>query len=276
MHRPKKQCLDLKDIAVLALIFFGHASFSSTMMYLDLYRSGHSGSVDIAFSDADNLRTIVMELASLAVAALYLRWRQFDFRVLDFSVNRWTLPLTALLIASAGLTADVLHYASQTLDYYLAGGHGALEEQGVPHAEVASAAHGMAVDADGAQGSQGAAGEDAAQSAPRITPLLLLACALNGFYEEVFFLGLVFAARPGKLRQAIVLSLFVRYAFHTYQGLVSAFIITSLGPVFVLFRRHIRSLVPFVLAHAVFDVFGLSLLRIAYSAVFGLESVPPA
>ena len=59
----------------------------------------------------------------------------------------------------------------------------------------------------------------------------------------------------------IGLSLIVRFAFHTYQGLASAFTITTLGVVFLLFRRQTNMLLPFILAHGLFDIFGLSLLR---------------
>ncbi|WHR54771.1 CPBP family glutamic-type intramembrane protease [Wohlfahrtiimonas chitiniclastica] len=52
-------------------------------------------------------------------------------------------------------------------------------------------------------------------------------------------------------------SLVIRFSFHTYQGINSAIAITLLGVVFLLIRRRTNLLVPFMLAHAFFDVFGL-------------------
>ncbi|PQH57150.1 type II CAAX prenyl endopeptidase Rce1 family protein, partial [Acinetobacter baumannii] len=55
-------------------------------------------------------------------------------------------------------------------------------------------------------------------------------------------------------------SLLIRFSFHTYQGISDALAITTLGIVFIIFRQRFYSLIPFMLAHAFFDVFGLGVL----------------
>ncbi|MFB2538465.1 MULTISPECIES: CPBP family intramembrane glutamic endopeptidase [unclassified Acinetobacter] len=93
----------------------------------------------------------------------------------------------------------------------------------------------------------------------RLSPSLSVFSFLNGFYEELFFMGLVMATQVKYLRHAIVYSLFVRFIFHLYQGIAGASTILTLGFVFLLWRKKVNSLVPFMLAHAYFDLFGLGL-----------------
>lgn len=70
-------------------------------------------------------------------------------------------------------------------------------------------------------------------------------------------MGLIFAVRPKFVPRAAAFSIGVRFIFHLYQGLAGAATVTTLGVVFTLFRRKTSVLVPFMLAHAFFDVFGL-------------------
>ena len=95
----------------------------------------------------------------------------------------------------------------------------------------------------------------------RIHPSLVFYSMLNGFYEEFFFLTLVSAA--AKRNAVFLFSLFVRFSFHTYQGLLTAVLIgLILGVVNYYFftKAKDNNLYPFFFAHALADVFGLSLL----------------
>lgn len=61
----------------------------------------------------------------------------------------------------------------------------------------------------------------------------------------------------------IIFSLVLRFAFHLYQGLDGAWVITSLGVSFLLakmwlVRRQKDSLAPFFITHTLFDIFGLT------------------
>lgn len=74
-----------------------------------------------------------------------------------------------------------------------------------------------------------------------------------GFFEELYFLGLIFCAEKKIFRWALIFSLFVRFSFHAYQGIDAALtIITLLGLVFCLLRLKHKSLPHFMLAHSFF------------------------
>lgn len=224
----KNKTLNLTDIAVLALLFFGSAMAASVMSFFELGQAGLSGPEDLSVNDLATYQTLVLEAVLLFAAWLYLRWRRFDFGVLDFRVNRYTLPLAVLLAVAAGLAADVYQYV-----------HAAVLPEHYPQTEHTPV--------------------------PTLyTPELVLTSLMNGFFEELFFMGLVFAVAPRKLPKAVAFSLVVRFLFHTYQGLAGALTITMLGIVFFLFRRKIPVLVPFFLAHGFFDIFGLTFLWLPF------------
>lgn len=89
-----------------------------------------------------------------------------------------------------------------------------------------------------------------------------------GFFEELYFLGLIFCAEKKIFRWALIFSLFVRFSFHAYQGIDAALtIITLLGLVFCLLRLKHKALPPFMLARSFFDLFGLSYL---FNLLYGL------
>ncbi len=237
-EKPKTLHLNFADLIVLSLIFFGYATAALLYGYLGILQSGYAAPdyAALTFSDRDNYNSIIIELVSLAAAWLYLRLRRFDFKALDFSANRRTLPLVLLLIVCAGLAADVYQYLHSIV---------------LPHHY------------DYPQTT------DPAGQNPDIwlhlsLPLLAFSL-LNGFYEELFFLGLVYAVPRKNLIYALPFSLLVRFAFHTYQGLAGAATVTVLGVVYILFRRKIKTLVPFMLAHSVFDLFGLGLSGLVWA-----------
>lgn len=228
MPAPKIKHLTFADIAVLSLIFFGTSAYSSLTGYRQLRQAGLVEPEGLAINDMATYQVIVVEAVLLVAAWLYLRWRRFDFGVLNFRIDRYTLPLTALLVLGAGLAADLYQY----LHAFLIPGH-------YPETE-------------------------AFYPGTRYTLELVSASLFNGFFEEIFFMGLVFAVKPKILPRAVAFSLFARFIFHTYQGLAGALTVTTLGVSFWLFRRKINVLVPFFLAHGIFDMFGLSALGLLF------------
>lgn len=222
--KTTQQYLTLTDINVLTLIFFGQAIYQSSQQFLALQRAGLAMPTDLGFSAAGNYWGIGFELVSLAAAGGYLLWRRFDFSQLNFRVNCYTLPLAVLF----GLTADML-----------AGGYDLLSSLWYPQAvSTEQTMTGLP-----------------AQSG--LTADVVLFSLLNGFYEEVYFLGLLFCVPKRYYGWMYGFSLLVRLSFHTYQGLASAMVIGGLGAVFLAYRRRFDVLVPFMLAHAFFDMTGL-------------------
>ncbi|QCD43841.1 type II CAAX prenyl endopeptidase Rce1 family protein [Campylobacter mucosalis] len=85
----------------------------------------------------------------------------------------------------------------------------------------------------------------------------------NGFYEEFFFIALCLSTKPEIKKYVFTYSLFVRFSFHTYQGVASALGITLiLGCIYFLLyeRLRVKNLYPYFLSHALADIFGLGIL----------------
>ncbi|MDO4904887.1 MAG: CPBP family intramembrane metalloprotease [Lautropia sp.] len=236
--------LTFSDLIILAMIFFGQATVGALTSYLALQHTDQSISAELSFDEAANWGGTVTESVLLAIVWAYLRLRCFDFSQLKLSIDRWTIPLTVLLFASAGAASDLYQELHFTV----------LPHHGVAHA-----------DADVPVGG-GPAGDsaldDQAMLLSQASLSLVIFSLLNGFFEELFFLGLVFCVNRRHLPIAIAFSLFVRFIFHIYQGWVGALAVTLMGVVFLLFRRRIDSLLPFMLAHAAFDMLGLGVLQL--------------
>lgn len=91
----------------------------------------------------------------------------------------------------------------------------------------------------------------------------ILYAFLNGIYEELFFLGICLSVKSENIKKAFIFSLFIRFSFHTYQGLCVAFglgILLGSAMFFVYEILKVRNLYVFFFAHALADIFGLSFL----------------
>ncbi|MBR8703013.1 CPBP family intramembrane glutamic endopeptidase [Porphyromonas levii] len=233
-----KRLLSLTDYGVLFLIFFGYFTFTSLLMFFGT-PDPQAPSAD-SFTEQQNIFSIVLELSFLSVAGLYLWWRRFDFSALSFSVKWYTLPLMLLLIIVGGGILDVCLYGS----YWIKHGVNPLKYFPIWYSDpnVDYFAH--------------------------INIWLVLFALLNGFFEELFFMGLTFAVNAQYRLVAIIASIFIRFGFHLYQGVLSAFGIALMGVVFICIRQKFTSLVPFVLVHSIFDIFGTGILLWIYLIFF--------
>ncbi|WP_246782550.1 CPBP family intramembrane glutamic endopeptidase [Wohlfahrtiimonas chitiniclastica] len=219
--------LNIWDILVLTVIFFGQAIIQSTISFLDLSNVGDQTGLDLSLIQSNHYWDIALELMSLSIAGIYLLVRRFDFKQLNFRVNYYTVPLAILFACASDMATYFYDWG-----VYLLNAPDLL-----------------------AQSVENAASSDVLHN--HITPNLIVFSLLNGFYEEIFFLGLLFCIPRQYFGWMYLYSLVIRFSFHTYQGINSAIAITLLGVVFLLIRRRTNLLVPFMLAHAFFDVFGL-------------------
>lgn len=236
MNATKKKELSLIDFAVLSIIFFGYAIYISTIYF---FSTGQGAPLDPgSITAGDHWQSIFTEISLLIMAVGYLYFRRFDVKQLDFSVGRSTLPLTLLLIFAGAIASDIGIYSL----YWL------FPPEAIPANTVEAAA---------TTGSAGFFGH--------VSFALIVFALLNGFFEELFFMGITFAVGKRHLLYALAGSLLVRFAFHTYQGIPTAVGITLMGVVFLLVRRKVHSITPFVLAHAFFDVMGASLYYWIYN-----------
>lgn len=226
-NKAKLEQLKWFDILILTLIFWGDSIRSSTEIYLQLLSGSGSLSDYNDFSEADNYSALLYQLIFLAAAALYLRLRRFNF-------SRWNIRFNFKALAAGGL---IFVGAALLIDAYTFATAGLAEQ--LPFPEPLAAFF-----------------DDQNVST-------VIYSLFNGFYEEIYFLGLCLAVSPRQLRWVLPFSLLVRVSFHTYQGMLAAL---GIGLVFGLYmfllyrRSKEKNLLPFFLAHALADIFGLSLL----------------
>lgn len=80
------------DIVILSCIFFGHAIYSSTIQYFSLQAQQQIMPEQLTFNQDLNLWGIASEIGLLLLAFAYLRWRKFNFNLLNFKFSL-TTPL---------------------------------------------------------------------------------------------------------------------------------------------------------------------------------------
>ncbi|MGC7559278.1 type II CAAX prenyl endopeptidase Rce1 family protein [Pasteurella sp. PK-2025] len=220
------------DILILTIIMFSYGIYTSSLYYLTLLQTTETGMINAnTFSAEDNTYAFMLQSLLLFLAFLYLKWRKFDFKIWHCtpSLNGigsglFIFIVTALCLDSYFLLWDLFNPSPYSL-----------EESAVEMAEYFEGFN---------------------------LPLIPYAL-LNGFYEEIFFLGICLSVKPRSLPLSFIYSLVIRFSFHTYQGIEVAFGISLIvGTLFFLFYRFSKHnrLFPFFIAHALGDVFGMGIL----------------
>lgn len=225
MH--KREHLRWFDLAVLTVIFWGQSILSSTQAYIALWQGTGDTEGATDFSAADNYAALRTQVVLLLVALLYLKFRDFDFRSWTIRFRPKDIGSGVLLFVGAALTQDLYSLITGTF---------------AQHLPFPCAVTGLFT------------GE---------TFSTVLYSLFNGFYEELYFLGMCLAVKKEHWKWALPFSLLIRVSFHTYQGTLSAL---GIGLVFGLYmfffyrKSESKNLLPFFFAHALADIFGLSLL----------------
>lgn len=230
-HRKKLSFLTLIDIAILTIIFFGEAIFNSTYGFLELTTNNQVAPDTLVFDDTMNLMGIAKESIILVIAFIYLDFRKFNFRKFNLKIRRNFLLKTLMYFVIAGTVASSYEYLQMWLFPSLYPALQSGSEQVYSFSEHFS----------------------------QFSPSLLAFSLLNGFFEELYFLGIIFAVQRKYLPFALMFSLLIRFSFHTYQGIGGALVITTLGISFSLLRLKYDDLPAFMLAHSFFDILGLGL-----------------
>ena len=217
------------DIAILTVILFGEAVYMSTVNF---FHSAATSSFENAleFSTNDNYGAFALQAVLLCVALLYLWLRRFAFSQWHMRITFKAVFLGVALFVAVSFVMDIFYIIVAALQ------HNPLD---------LSVAGGIAT------------------IFSSIDISLILYSLLNGFYEELYFLGICLSVPQEKTRLAFLFSLLVRFSFHTYQGVVSAVGIAFVVGImfFVLYEKTGRkNLVPFFVAHALADVFGAGVL----------------
>ena len=227
MDKTKRTYLTIWDVLIVAVILFGFAFYQSTLAYIDVINNVKTINDNLLFTNNDNYIAFIKQFGLLLLAFGYLYIRKFDFRVWAIKFNIKSIFKGILYFIIAALAMDIYTLiANITVDVI-------------------------------------------ANPSP-INEFLnnfqfsrVIYSLLNGFYEEIFFLGVCLSVKPKNIKWVIPISLFIRFCFHTYQGmLISIGIGLVLGTVFyiIYFLQKKKNLFPFFIGHAMADIIGLSIL----------------
>ena len=226
--RELRKNLEWWDVVVVALILFGGAIYNSTMAFFITPAGAYDQ--NLVFTAADNWYAMGTIIVELTVAYVYLHFRRFDFSQWIYRITlKGTLAavgLFALISVGMDLVTILSEGPAQAFAYVGSGGWRYVLEE--------------------------------------IDVSVVLFSLLNGFYEEIFFLGVVAAVAKDKMIPVFAFSVFIRFSFHTYQGLPSAMGIgLIIGCVFYyLYLKNGKNLYPFMLAHTFADIFGVGFLSL--------------
>lgn len=226
-NKEKNTYLKWLDILVLTLILWGEGIYTSTISYIALIQGKATIDDNLSFSVTDNYGSLALQAGLLLLALLYLWLRRFDFKAWTVRFNLKAVGYGILIFLAAALLLDIYFLLTDPLT-------GILPFPGPIGAFFGSE-----------------------------TVSSVIYALLNGVYEELYFLGICLAVRKEHLKWAVPFSLLIRVSFHTYQGIISALGIGLLFGIFMylLYRRSKdRNLLPFFIAHAIGDIFGLGVL----------------
>ncbi|MBT2115823.1 CPBP family intramembrane metalloprotease [Dyella sp. LX-66] len=209
------------DFLIVATILFAGSIYTSTLSWLYMDASAPPG---VASDTQGNYSLLSTLLASMALAVVYLRLvRAFDFRALRWGVS-WKATLWGVPIyLSACVLADLVY---------------TLWGLGFPPADV------------------GTPEGTAAEQASHVSTVMV--AMVNGSYEEIGFLGFLLSVPRKYTLHAFIAGLAIRFSFHTYQGIGAALSITSFGLLLGVLYLRMRTLWPFIVAHVLADIWGLS------------------
>ena len=237
--RPMITRLRWFDVLVVTIILFGSAIVDSTMTFLSFGSEAVTGALNQTldealgvlpdFSSLDDLFAIIQEVVLLAVAYLYLKLRRFDFSVWVLKPSIKGTLKGILLFFISGLLFDILNIVVYGWSDFrnMLGYHEFLP---------------ILLES---------------------TMILFFFSLLNGFFEEIFFLGVCTAVDEKYRWLYFMYSIVVRISFHTYQGLVSALgigLILGVLYYYAFSRQKDGNLYPLVIAHAGADLIGLTFL----------------
>ena len=223
----KRKQLEWWDVVFLSLILFGGAIFNSNYPFF----SGIDYQVianATEFNAWDNIYGIFTILIELSIAFLYLKWRHFDFKQWKYQITGKKTIWAIVIFVLSAICLDLADIAWM-----------------------------------GWKNSMAFVGSKEYLNVIKGIDLSLLAFSLlNGFYEEIFFLGICFSTKNSQKWFVFIYSLIIRFSFHTYQGIVPALEIgVILGTIFyILYKKSDRNLYPFMLAHSLADIIGASIL----------------
>ncbi len=209
---------------------FGLAIISSILDYVDLMSGVASVEENLTFSTSDDWSGIGTELLQLGIVFLYLYWRRFDFSQWKIKSSWKTIGFGIFIYLVVALIMDV---SSLIFGFY---------QFPLTYTGEFITLHALFNE---------------------VNFSLILFSIVNGFFEEIFFLGICLSVKKEHIKYALPYTLVVRTLFHLYQGLASAL---TIGVVIGLFFYYAyakyakKNLAPVVVAHMISDILGAGIL----------------
>lgn len=227
----KLQVLEGFDIVILSLIFFGEAINLAIQGYLDLLNGSATLDSALDFSVQDDYSSLILQSGLLLIAFLYLYWRKFDFKVWTIKPSLKAFVQGIIMFIGAALLMDLFFMITQPIAMQL--------PFPMPLSEFIG----------------------------QLRFSTVIYAFLNGFYEEIFFLGICMSVSRKDMRWVLPYAFFIRFIFHIYQGMLPAIGIGLVfgGYFYVLYKKSSnKNLFPFFIAHAIADILGLGLIYYLY------------
>ena len=218
--------LKIWDIIILTIIMLGPAIWTSTQALF----SNAVQNEEIVFTTLQNIQSIIIQSIQLFIAFIYLWVRKFDFSKWRFKITfKYTL-MGFMLFIVLGFLMDLSNLATYGTVWIFN-----ILDESIPILSAFS----------------------------EVSLSVIIFSVLNGFYEEIFFLGICTSVEEKNQNWAFIYAVFIRIAFHTYQGIISAVSIgLFLGTIYyVLYRKKTQNLYPYMFSHMIADIFGLSLIH---------------
>ncbi|MGJ5699111.1 CPBP family intramembrane glutamic endopeptidase [Staphylococcus chromogenes] len=219
------------EIFLIATIMFGPFILSSTQMFFEQSTNSISLEKSVDFPQSGILKSIMVDILILSIVFLFLKWRKFDFNLIPIKINKKGTLFGVFLFIIVAFASDLffLMVSSEFRKNIFLGDFNL---------------------------------QYLSSSIQNIVSLEALHAIFNGFYEEIFFVGICLAVSKKYWHHAFIFSLIIRFAFHTYQGLINALGITIiLGPIYYyIIRKNRLNLYPIILSHILADIFGLTVL----------------
>ena len=230
MKEKKLKYLKYYDIIFITLVMFGSAIYSSTLGYYELINGAVNISENLYFSELDNWFSTFDELVRLVIVFIYLYIRGFNFSKWKFKIN-WKVVLSGIgiyIISSLIMDLSSFAFGFSLFPLEYTGEHIMIKELL----------------------------EDISLSLIRFS-------ILNGFFEEIFFLGICMNVEENNRIKALIYSMIIRTSFHTYQGIASALAIgIGIGLLFyfVYKKDKNKNLAPVMVAHTMSDILGAGII----------------
>ncbi|MBR3607753.1 MAG: CPBP family intramembrane metalloprotease [Lachnospiraceae bacterium] len=223
------EAINLWDVLILTIIMFGGAIYNSNMIFFSKIEEAVT-EYGAEFSRADHLMIISSEITILCIVFFYLKIRQFQ-------IKRWNITVDVKAVAGGIFLFLILALG---MDLFMA-------ILGFLKGENTIVSYGMGV----------------WEYLSMVSLFEILSSVVNGFFEELYFIGICLLVERKYRFGVFLFSLFVRFSFHTYQGWLPALgypVVMGIIYYIVYTKSKSKNLVPFFLSHMIAVVLGLGIL----------------